>query len=105
MDTNTDEAIGTTPEIAPWTWWADHYQIPQETLRALHGVGRGPKMFPIGKRLYILRTDWHAWIARVAEAGGVTVVNEPRRRNPARQVSPTQDPPPRRRGRPLKFGA
>ena len=104
MDTDTNDTIATNPEIAPWEWWADRYQIPRETLRALRNAGRGPRMFPIGKRLYIAHTDWHGWIAKVMEDGGVTVVAEPRRRNPARQAPPSQDPSPRRRGRPLKFG-
>lgn len=101
------EWVATVPEIAPWTWWADRYQIPEDTLRAIHQAGRGPHMFPIGKRLYIRRTDWFEWINHIAERGGVTAAKEPRRKNPARETStdpaPPAEPPPRRRGRPLKF--
>ena len=31
---------------------------------------QGPRRFKIGRRVYILKTDWQAWLEGLAESGG-----------------------------------
>jgi hypothetical protein len=33
-------------------------------------LGQGPRRFKIGRRVYILKTDWHARLEGLAESGG-----------------------------------
>lgn len=40
--------------------------LPLSTMDKLRGDGRGPKCFRLGRRLYVLQTDLHAWLNAMA---------------------------------------
>lgn len=47
--------------------------LPLSTYRACVSGGKGPRTFKLGRRNYVLLTDWHAWLETLAETGGLTV--------------------------------
>jgi hypothetical protein len=44
--------------------------LPLSTYRACVRLGQGPRRFKIGRRVDVLKTDWHAWLEGLAESGG-----------------------------------
>ena len=48
--------------------------LPISTYRACVQGGRGPRTFKLGRRNYILRNDWEAWLEHLADIGGLKAV-------------------------------
>jgi hypothetical protein len=46
------------------------YGLPESTFRSIVAEGRGPRTFTLGRLIYCRRSDWIAWLDRLAEAGG-----------------------------------
>ena len=46
--------------------------LPLSTYRNVTAGGRGPRSFKLGRRNYILLSDWVAWLEQIAETGGLT---------------------------------
>jgi predicted DNA-binding transcriptional regulator AlpA len=45
-----------------------YLDVPMSTLDLLRAKGQGPKCFKIGRRLYVLKAELHAWLERLAES-------------------------------------
>jgi hypothetical protein len=57
--------------------WSRTYSIPPSTLRALRAVGKGPRVFEIGRLLYCTRDDWTSWLEGLAAVGGTGPLTPP----------------------------
>jgi hypothetical protein len=56
-----------TAHALPWSDVALYLDMPPSTLDLLRKQGKGPKAFNLGRRLYVLRVDLHAWLDGMAE--------------------------------------
>jgi hypothetical protein len=109
--------LGEEPVVAAWDHWADRTPgLPKDTLRGLIARGGGPISFILGKRRFITREAWHAWLTAAEQRGGFhvgrTATSPPRPPRPEGEASRPRRPepgpgePPRRpRGRPRKHRA
>src|SRR4051812_31942530 len=57
-------------EAAPLEAWSQGHDIPAGTLRQLIAAGEGPATFVIGRRVFIAREDWSAWLEQMRKTGG-----------------------------------
>ena len=64
-------------EAARLDAWCDAYDIPTSTMRAIIRLGHGPRTFPIGRLLFVLRTDWSIWLDTLAQRGGTGPLSPP----------------------------
>jgi hypothetical protein len=46
--------------------------LPLSTYRNATSGGRGPRSFKLGRRNYVLISDWVEWLDHLAETGGLT---------------------------------
>lgn len=66
-------------ECLPLDALAQAHDIPMSTLHCARQMGKGPRVFTIGRRVYCLRRDWNEWLAGLAATGGVKHLHAPRR--------------------------
>lgn len=96
FDSSTPE-----PAVAAWEFWAERTPgLPKNTLRGLMGTSNGPPTFVLGRRRFIARDAWHAWLASAAASGGFRIGRATRPKATAASVGATL--PKRGRGRPRK---
>ena len=58
----SDEPLISMAEVA------DRLGIPLQTLRAWRKYGRGPKGYPLGRRVYFRWSEVEAWLQQLKEA-------------------------------------
>ncbi|MGA0615616.1 hypothetical protein [Paracoccus sp. KR1-242] len=60
--------MGLRPRVAaPETELVAELGLPYSTYAREKAEGRGPRVFQIGRRNYVLLTDWQAWLEARAE--------------------------------------
>lgn len=74
------------PYASPESTLLETIGLPRSTYAAVKAAGRGPKTFKIGRRIYVLHSEWYAWLDRCSREG-VVPANEQRTTNsPSKQT-------------------
>jgi hypothetical protein len=66
------ERLGHDRTAAPITTLCEEIDLPVSSFYAIEQRGQGPRSFKLGRRRYVLLSDWRDWLTRLAKVEGNT---------------------------------